>query len=184
MIIGVLGGTFDPPHLGHLVLARSALASGKVDEVWLIPCLEHRFGKQPAPFDDRLAMCRLLTEGESRMKVSDIEKTLNRPGHTIDLVNALKRANPSDELRLLAGSDIYHEREKWHLFDEIAKIAPPIYVERAGERPIPEPTLPAPPGIASSELRESLASGMRPIKAIPEKVLEYIEERGLYRVKP
>jgi nicotinate-nucleotide adenylyltransferase len=180
MIIGVLGGTFDPPHMGHLVLARNALASGKIDEVWLVPCLSHRLGKQPAPFEDRLAMCRLLIDGEPSMKVSDIERVLERPGHTFDLVLALRAGHPEAELRLLAGTDIFHEQGQWHLFDEIAKIAPPIYVEREGVEQIPEPTLPAPPGIASSEIREALARGERPQEAIPQKVLDYIEKRGLY----
>ncbi|MCP4599518.1 MAG: nicotinate-nicotinamide nucleotide adenylyltransferase [Proteobacteria bacterium] len=184
MIVGILGGTFDPPHLGHLGVAAIALASDEVDEVWFVPCLAHRFGKEPRPFEDRLAMCRLLTKNKSNMKVSDIESTLKKPGYTFDLVLALRAVHPDKTFRLLVGTDIYHERDKWHLFDEIVRLAPPLYVARDGVEPIPEPTLAAPVGIRSSELRKELARGDRPLEAIPVEVLDYIEINRLYSVKP
>ncbi len=181
MIVGILGGTFDPPHMGHLGVAAIALASDNVDEVWFIPCVSHRFGKQPAPFEDRLAMCLLLIKGRPNMKVSDVERELLRTGHTLDLVITLRAAHPDKAFRLLAGSDIYHEKEKWHRYNEIARLAPPIYVERQGIEPIPEPTLKAPIKTDSSNLRIALARGERPIDTVPTEVLDYIETNGLYR---
>lgn len=181
MIVGILGGTFDPPHVGHLGLAEIALLSGQVQQVWLVPCLEHRFGKQPEPFAERLAMCRLLVAGRPHLAVSDIESTLEKPGHTLDLVRALRAAHPEHAWRVLAGADIYHERGKWHRYDEIARLAPPLYVARSGVPPIPEPTLDAPEAVSSSELRDALARGERPSLLVPEAVLDYIAAHGLYR---
>lgn len=181
MMIGILGGTFDPPHLGHLIAAKNVLAAGLADEVWLIPCLAHRFGKAPAPFDHRLAMCRLLIEGHLNLRVSDIEVTVNRPGYTIDLVHRLMQAHPENEFRLIAGTDIYHQKDLWHHYDEIARLAPPIYVARQGEPPIPEPVLPAPPDISSHKLREAIAWGETPEDKMPRTVIDYARALGLYR---
>ncbi|MDD5306222.1 MAG: nicotinate-nicotinamide nucleotide adenylyltransferase [Deltaproteobacteria bacterium] len=184
LIAGILGGTFDPPHVGHLALARIALASGLVDRAWLVPCLRHPLGKEPAPFEDRVAMCRLLVQGEPAMDVLEIEREIDGPGRTLDLVNALRAAHPNVALRLLAGSDIWHERHLWHRYDEVARLAPPIFVRREGAPPIAEPCLDAPPLVSSSELRAILARGERPAGLAPEPVLAYIEAHGLYGCKP
>jgi nicotinate-nucleotide adenylyltransferase len=181
-VVGILGGTFDPPHVGHLGVARNVLASGAVEQVWLVPCVEHAFGKQPAAFEHRLALCRLLIEGEPGVTVSDVEAEVDSPGRTLDLVRFLDRVFPGTAFRLIAGSDIYHERQKWHRYDEVARLAPPIYVERAGEAPIPEPTLPAPPAVSSQQIRAALACGERPVELVPARLLDYIEVHRLYGV--
>jgi nicotinate-nucleotide adenylyltransferase len=180
MIVGIFGGTFDPPHVGHLGAARAALDSGEVDEVWLVPVLAHRFEKTPAPFEHRVAMCRLLVAGDDRMKVSEMERELERPGYTLDLVEALRRAHPEASFRLIAGADIYHERYEWHRYDEIAALAPPLYVARGGVAPIPAPTLPEPPPAVASEIRAALARGERPAGVLSGEVLAYIETHQLY----
>lgn len=180
MNVGILGGTFDPPHLGHLELAKIVLGSGKVEQVWFVPCYSHRFGKNPASFDDRLAMCHLLIEDEQAMRVSDIERDLKNPGYTLELIQTLGQRYKEHNLRLVAGTDIYHERKKWHRYEEIASLAPPIYVARRGALPIPEPTLPPPPDISSSRIRQRLENGLDVRADVPQKVLNYIREKGLY----
>lgn len=163
-------------------MARIVLSRGGVEQVWFIPCLSHRFGKQPEAFEHRLEMCRILTEGDSeRMRVSDIEAELRRPGHTLDLVLALRSRYPEHRFRLLAGADIYWQKDKWHKYDEIAKLAPPIYVARQGEPPLPFEALPAPPQVSSTRLRAELAGKKNSSPAIPEAVMSYIKEQGLYR---
>lgn len=184
MIAGIFGGTFDPPHVGHRELAREALASQLVDEVWLVPCLSHRFGKAPAAFEHRLEMCRLLLTGLAQAKVMDIERRIERPGHTLDLVLALQQEHPGVRFRLLAGADIYRQRHLWHRYDEIARLAPPLYAARAGSPLIPEPTLPPPPQVSSSQLREVLRQGERPEGLVPAGVLDYIFSHGLYAERP
>ncbi|MDJ0764818.1 MAG: nicotinate-nicotinamide nucleotide adenylyltransferase [Myxococcota bacterium] len=181
MVIGVFGGTFDPPHLGHLGVADRVISSGLADEVWFIPCRDHRFGKTPAPYDARLAMCRLLINGREGMRVSDIESTLARPGYTYDLVVTLKDTYPDHAFRLIAGADVYHERDKWHRYDEIARLAPPIYLAREGVPPIDLPALEAPIGASATTIRERLRSGKGPLDLVPAAVLDYIAQHGLYR---
>lgn len=181
MIVGILGGTFDPPHLGHLDVASIALDARAVDQVWLIPCLTHRFGKSPAPFLHRLAMCRMLAEKDDRIRVSNIEEELKRPGYTLNLVLALRDRYPEADFRLLAGTDIYHQKEQWHRYDDVARLAPPVYIERVGELPIPEPTLGPAKAISSSTLRQMLSRGERPTGLTLESVCSYIESHGLYR---
>jgi nicotinate-nucleotide adenylyltransferase len=180
MIAGVLGGTFDPPHVGHLELGRSALASHLVDEVWLAPCWSHRFGKEPVSFEHRLEMCRLLIEKEALFRVTDVERRLERPGYTLDLVLALRREHPDVELRLIAGADIYFQRHLWHRYDDVARLAPPIYALRKGVPQIPGPCLEAPPEVSSSELRQRLRRKERPEQLVPGPVLDYIARHGLY----
>ena len=176
----LFGGTFDPPHLGHLGLARTVLRSKLVQELWFVPCLTHRFRKQPAAYEHRVAMCRLLIAAESNMKVSTIEARLEKPGYTLAMVQRLKKENAKTEFRLVAGTDIYHEKDAWYHFEEIEKLAPPIYVERKGVANIPDTTLTAPMEVSSSELRALLAQGQRPLDKLPEPVLEYILRNDLY----
>ena len=128
-------------------------------------------------------MCELLVDGENGMTVSDVEDSLENPGHTLDLVLALQAAYHAAVFRLVAGADIYHERDQWHRYDEIQKLAPPIYVERKGVKKLPssESVLAAPPRISSSDLRAAIARGERPTNELSGEVLEYIEAHGLYR---
>jgi nicotinate-nucleotide adenylyltransferase len=161
-------------------VAHNALEASLVDEVWFVPCFAHRFGKMPAPFADRVAMCELLIGGDNRLRSSSIEKELKKPGHTWDLIIALMKRYPDNKYRLLAGSDIYHEREKWQKWDEIVRLAPPIYVRRMGIDPIPEPTLPPPEAVESNDLRDRLGQGKNVGTAIPKGVLDYIRSNTLY----
>lgn len=180
MRIGILGGTFDPPHLGHLGLVDTALASGQLDRALLVPCLAHALGKAPASFEHRLAMCRLLVAGEPRAEVSDAERALATPGRTLELLGVLGERHPEAILRLVAGADIWFERDRWYRFDEVARLAPPLWVGRRGVPPIPEPTLPAPPEVSSGDVRAALAAGKRPEHLVPAAVLDYVAMHGLY----
>jgi nicotinate-nucleotide adenylyltransferase len=180
MIVGILGGTFDPPHVGHLGAARAAVDSGQIEVAWLVPCVRHAFGKLPAQFKHRMAMCSLLVEGHEGVEVSDAEARLAEPGKTLDLILGLRQEHPEHGFRLIAGADIYHQRHLWHRYEEVARLAPPIYVARKGVESIDLPTLPAPPNISSSQIREQLDQRERPVGGVPEAILDYIEEHGLY----
>jgi len=183
MKVGVFGGTFDPPHNGHLALCRAVLASGLVDRVIIVPCLRHAFGKQPIPFEHRVAMCELMAGQDTEISVSEAEAAIDEPGRTLVLVRHLAEANPDVEFRLVAGADIWHERDKWYHFDEIARKAPPIYIAREGVDPIPEPTLAPPPGVSSTEVREKLEAGVVPEDLIPPAVVAYIVANKLYGIE-
>ena len=180
--IGIFGGTFDPPHQGHLALARTALDTPHIDELYWIPCLALSFEKIPAPFAHRLAMCRLLTARESRMRVSDIEQTLRHPGRTLELVQRLQAAMPDNAFRLVVGLDIYFERHAWHRFDRLEDIAPPLYAKRAGVPDVPGlDVLEAPPDLRSSHIRAALRRG-EPIAdhVLHPDVAAYIRQQKLY----
>jgi nicotinate-nucleotide adenylyltransferase len=179
-VVGIFGGTFDPPHGAHLELARTVLAHCAADRILFVPCFRHAFGKRPTAFAHRISMCELLVADEPCMEVSEIEKGLENPGRTLELVAALESARPGDRLRLVVGSDIFFQREKWYRYEEIERRAPPVYVERRGVPPIPVPALPAPPDVSSSAIRERIAAGADPRALLPPRVAEYVERHRLY----
>ena len=110
--VGILGGTFDPPHLSHLAMARIVFDAGLVDTVLMVPCFRHAFGKEPASFENRLEMCREMTRGIEFINVSDAERELATPGRTLALVELLQKKDVSSSFRLIVGGDIYRERHK------------------------------------------------------------------------
>jgi len=180
-VVGVFGGTFDPPHAAHLELARTVLDHGAADRILFVPCLRHAFMKHPAAFAHRVAMCELLVADDPRMEVSRVEETLENPGRTLDVVEALEAARPGDRLRLVVGSDIFFEREKWYRYEEIERRAPPVYVARRGVPSVPVPVLPAPSDLSSSSIRERIAAGADPRGLLPLRVAEYVVSHRLYR---
>ena len=153
-----------------------------MDRLLVVPCLSHAFDKRPAPFEHRVAMCELMVGCEADMLVSEAEAAIREPGKTLELVRYLIETNPGISFRLVAGSDIYHERERWYAFDEVARLAPLIYVARRGVPPIPVDVLDAPPAVSSSEVRESLERGEVPTDLVPRAVADYIVSNNLYGI--
>jgi len=183
-IIGIFGGTFDPPHVAHLEVARTVLESRLVDSVLFIPCVAHAFDKTPVSFEHRVRMCALLIEGEDRMEVSDLEASLAHPGRTLDLIEALARRVPAASLRLVAGLDIYYERKRWYHFKRVEQLAPPLYVRREGQVDIPGlGALPGPPGISSTQVRALISRKESTAGLVTPAVRDYIDQHGLYEVK-
>lgn len=181
MKIALYGGSFNPPHVGHLLVVSYVLATADVDEVWLMPAFSHPFGKALAPFVDRVSMCyRLAAMFKSGVSVTSVESELGGEGRTIDTLEHLIRRQPNHSFRLVIGSDILDEAPKWKAFDKIKQLAPPIVVARGGH-PHPEAQGPAMPEVSSTEVRRRLAVGEGAGALVPRTVLEYIEARGLYR---
>ncbi len=181
--VGLLGGTFDPPHLGHLLLGTWALATGGVDELLLVPVWVHAFGKAAAPFGHRLTMARLLAEELApRAVASDVEAGLGAPSRTLRTIEALARARPGDGFRLVIGEDILAECHDWHRWEEVAALAPPLVAGRAGApRPAgARPREPCLPDVSSSEVRRRLAAGEDAAALVPAPVLDYVRRHGLY----
>lgn len=116
------GGSFDPPHLGHLQLARAALALGGCERVVWVPSYSppHKQKRERAPFDDRLAMVELMIRNEPCQHASDIERRLAlEPSYTIDVMAACSSAHPELELKLLIGGDSLLELHTWHRAREL-----------------------------------------------------------------
>lgn len=196
--VALLGGSFNPPHVGHLLLAQYVLATAPIDELWLLPTFRHAFGKELAPYDDRLAMCELLAaELGPRARASRFEAELAaRPdfvsSRTIHLLEALAREQPDVAPRLVIGTDILHETAGWLRWDDVVRLAPPIVVGRGGVRAPggwaePPVTMPE---VSSTRVRALLAaerdlSGDGELAGLlPRAVIGYIARRQLYRGAP
>jgi len=137
--IGILGGTFDPPTFGHLQMIMFALASGKVDEVWMIPCWEHAFGKQPSKYEDRDKMCRLAIESVfgtgpgCKVDVKPFE-VIWKIRYTVDLIERLtQQFNDGTRFTLIVGADNLRDAAKWCRWNDILSMTdPPIIIGRPG----------------------------------------------------
>lgn len=181
MRIALYGGSFNPPHVGHLLVVSYVLATADVDEVWMMPAFRHPFGKQLAPFVDRVAMCyRLAAMFRSGVSVTSVESELAEGGRTVDTLEHLIRRKPGHSFRLVIGSDILDEAPKWKAFDRIKELAPPIVVARGGH-PHVDAKGPQMPEVSSTEVRRLLASGGGAEALVPRTILDYVESQGLYR---
>jgi nicotinate-nucleotide adenylyltransferase len=174
MRLAIFGGSFDPPHVAHLLAAVYVLET-------------HAFGKAPAPYEDRLEMCRraFATLGD-RVVVSDLEREIagpdGHPSYTIETVQALAAKRPGSAFRLIIGADILAETHKWHRFAELEQLAPPLVIGRQGFAwPADREKLVELPAVSSTEVRARLTMGESAAALVPARVLEYVSERGLYR---
>jgi nicotinate-nucleotide adenylyltransferase len=184
--VALFGGSFNPPHVAHQLVALLVLETQGVDELLFVPTWKHPFAKALASFDDRVAMTTLAAAALGpRASVSRIEHDLaQRPdfvaSRTLDTVVALEEAHPDTQYRLVIGADILGETDKWYRWDELARRAPPIVVGRPGFAS-PPGAVPAIIGVSSTEIRASHARGGDAMGLLPASVLRYIAERGLYR---
>lgn len=180
--VALLGGSFNPPHVAHLMAAYWALATQGVSEVWLLPAYRHPFGKQLEPFEDRLRMCRLAAAAIRGVHVCSAEAELRDDplvGKTARTLEHLQEKHPTFRFALVVGADVIAETDKWYRFDRVRELARLIVVGRAGH---PDGLgAPALPPVSSTEVRERLARGEDVSALVPRKVLDYIRERGLYR---
>lgn len=119
MKIAILGGSFDPPHLGHVMIATQVKELLNLDQVWMMPAFQHPFNKQLSPVETRYAMTKLL-ENES-IKVSDYEIKHNRTSYTIDTLNALQKHYPNDTFYWITGSDQLQDFRKYKDWEEIVQ---------------------------------------------------------------
>jgi nicotinate-nucleotide adenylyltransferase len=186
--VALFGGSFNPPHAAHQLVALYVLETQPVDELWFLPTFQHVFGKELAPFADRVAMTKLIAKPlGSRAKVSLAEKTLaHQPGfvgsRTYDLLQMLRREHVDIAFRWVIGTDILAETDKWHRWTDVVRMAPLIIVGRGGQMP-PDSSAAGltMPDVSSTEVRAALHE-KRPLDALlPRSVLRYIAERRLYR---
>ena len=198
MRVGLLGGTFNPPHLGHLVLAQEARAQLGLDEVLLVPARHppHKaVPDDPGP-ERRLEMCELATGQDGGVEASRLELDLPAPSYTVATLRELHARRPGDDLTFIVGGDMAASLPEWQAPEEIVSLARLGVVERsgdvrasiagrvaavdgAGER-VDYVTMPR-LDISSTDIRARVAAG-RPIRwLVPAPVAGYIAEHGLYR---
>jgi len=182
MIWAVFGGSFNPPHVAHQMAALYVLETQPVDAVVVVPAYRHPFDKKLTSFEHRLEMTRLaMAPLGPRAVVSDVEREIGGEASlTLHTLQALSARHPDVSLRLVIGSDILPEREKWYRWDEVARLAPPIIIARAGF-PAPDDAAVEMPAVSSTEVRARLARGESGLPLVPRSVSDYILVHGLYR---
>lgn len=179
--IGLYGGSFNPPHMAHVMVLAWALATGEIDEAWVIPTGGHPFGKALEPFDDRLEMCRraFACLGERvRLLEAEREPVVH---YSIDTLERLRAEHPAYAWRWIMGSDTLADAPHWRRFEDLMRLAPPLIVPRQGHGKEAGGGFSL-PDISSTELRRRLAEGhLEGLENLaPRPVLDYIRQRGLY----
>lgn len=186
MRVAFYGGSFDPPHVGHLLSAAYALSMG-FEKVLVVPVYEHAFGKRMAPFAARVELCRACFRGLAGVEVSELEATLAPPSYTVRTLERLTAEHPDWKLRVLVGSDVLAETHAWHDFPRVEALAPLFVLPRLGHEV--EGLGPAVlPEVSSTEVRSLLAArrgspeaARRLGQLVPAAVLEAVERLGLYQ---
>jgi nicotinate-nucleotide adenylyltransferase len=195
--IGILGGTFNPPHLGHLVCAQEAHVQLALERVVFVPTRipPHKpVQEEPGP-EHRLELCRLAVLSDERFAVADIELAREGPSYTVDTLTELHSNAPDNDLFLIVGGDIAAGLADWHEPERVLSLAtlavakrrgtPREAVEgalarlRGGERArfFRMPRI----GVSSTDVRERVRAGLPIRYLVPEPVESYIAKEGLYR---
>lgn len=194
---GILGGTFNPPHVGHLVCAQEALDQLELDRVTLMPAHTppHKQVPEDPGADVRLRLCELAVAGDERFAVSDLELRREGPSYTVDTLRALHDDRPGDELTFIVGADMALSLATWREPEEVLRLARLGVAERDGARreDIAAVVAPLHDGsrvtffdmprldVSSTALRRRVAEG-RPIRyLVPDAVAAEVAARGLYR---
>ena len=181
-IVAIFGGSFNPPHVAHVLAATSVLLTHEVDALLVVPTFQHPFAKSLAAYEHRVRMCELAMGWLPRVSISRVEEELGGESRSLRTVEHLARAHPDWELRFVIGSDILLEAKKWHGFEAICALAPLIVLGRVGfdGTNVPPALL---PDVSSTEVRAALAAGDYDALTglVPRQVLSYIRSAGLYR---
>ena len=191
MKVGLLGGMFDPIHIGHLRAAEIVREALALDEVIFVPAGRPPHRGQPAAAGlDRYAMVALATAAERAFVPSDVELAREGPSYTVETVALIRKQRPGVDVVLIVGSDNLPMIADWREPERLLELCTVAVVERPGSIPAPAGTLPpervhrvegtALP-IASRDLRERIRAGRSVRHLVPGGVADYIEKRGLYR---
>ncbi|ANE47267.1 nicotinic acid mononucleotide adenylyltransferase [Paenibacillus swuensis] len=193
MRIGIMGGTFNPIHLGHLIAAQRACEGMELDQIWFMPT--HTPPHKPAPAgttpEQRRDMVQLAVSGSNRFCVSDAELRREGVSYSYDTVCRLQQDHPDDRFYYIVGADMIQFLPKWYRIDELATRIGFIGLQRKGYsaslEALPENiraavTLVPMPVIelSSTEIRERRAKGKPVTYLVPANVERYMEENGLY----
>lgn len=195
--LGILGGTFDPIHNGHLYLAREAYSKLGLDEVLLVPASvpPHKLGLDVTPARDRYMMTLLATEGESFMRVSDIELKREGPSYTYDTVLALKKLYPDYEFYFIIGGDTVPQLHTWSRIRVLLEMVTFVAVGRPGYTDVINQAAnelgdivyqkvkmldTREFSVSSTEIRNRIRQRRSLIGLVPDIVQEYIYVNGLY----
>ena len=201
MRVGVFGGTFDPIHYGHLILAEQCREQARLDTVLFVPAARPPHKPHPcARFDQRVEMLALALAGNPVFCIDEVEKDRDGPSYTVDTLDELRRRRPADELHLLIGADTLRDLHQWYEPRRILELAHLLVVGRPHN---PSPNLGELCGrlnlpldavrmtviqaplisISSKNLRGRAAEGRSLRYLIPRAVERYIQDKRLYRAE-
>jgi nicotinate-nucleotide adenylyltransferase len=181
---GLFGGSFDPIHVGHLILAREAREQLGLDRVIFIPAgiSPHKLHRTPASAEVRLEMVRAAIEGEPGFEVDDCEVGREGPSFTIDTVRLLRERNPGDEFFYFIGEDNLEKLDTWREIGELRRLVQFVVLARsavAGSCEFPRITRQV--DVSSTEVRNRVARGQSIRYLLPSQACEVIYRNGLYR---
>ncbi|MDE5801010.1 MAG: nicotinate-nucleotide adenylyltransferase [Paramuribaculum sp.] len=190
--IGILGGSFNPVHLGHIQLADYLVQTTQLTAVWLMLSPRNPLKQYPAdmPSDEqRMDMLRIAAEASPRLEATDIELSMLRPSYTIDSLRRLRLLHPDVDFSLVIGSDNWLVFDQWRDYRSIIDEFSPVIYPRPGY-PVDTDSLPegvtlvsAPMlDISSTQLREAIAAGLDMNLFLPAGVMDYILTNNLYRL--
>lgn len=185
--LGILGGAFDPVHLGHLTIAQTAISQFALDQVLFVPTFAPANSHKiiPTSFEHRCAMIKLAIDGFENYALSTIESEIEPPTYTIKMLERLKALYPQAELTFLMGADSLSQIDSWHQPEKICKLARIAVAARSGHRHqshYPFVRLDMPEiDISATELRSSIRAGHSVRFLVPDAVIAYIESHQLYR---
>lgn len=176
------GGSFDPPHCGHVMVVSYVLSCTECEEVFVVPCFTHAFGKPLSRFEARLEMARsAFALFQDKVMVLDIEAYLPTPSYTVRTMEKLIATYPDREFFLVVGSDILGEIEKWQDFSKIKRMASLLVLRRKGYENLGG-CGPLFPEVSSSEIKQRLSRGEDVSDLVPKGVIKIIRKWGLYGV--
>jgi nicotinate-nucleotide adenylyltransferase len=185
--LGVFGGTFDPLHHGHLIVAGEAFEALGLDLLLLVPAAQppHKPGTA-ASAEQRLRMLRAATAGDPRFAIEEIELRREGPSYTVDTLRELKRLHADVQLFFLLGADQFRMLETWREPDEVARLAQLVVFARAGEEIGPNrysgiQVAVSRVDVSGTEIRRRIREGRSIRYYVPEAVRGIIEGEGLYR---
>jgi len=182
MHVALFGGSFNPPHVAHQMVALYVLETERVDQLWFVPCFRHAFDKPLAPFENRYRMCELAAKGIGpRARVTEIERAIGGPSRTLNTLRRLRELHPNDEFSLVIGSDVAAEVPSWYGADELRAGASFIIVGRRATVGAADHSAVTMPEVSSTEVRRMLRAGKSAEGLVPRAVLDYIYRHGLYR---
>ncbi|MEZ4235988.1 MAG: nicotinate-nicotinamide nucleotide adenylyltransferase [Myxococcota bacterium] len=169
--VAVYGGSFNPPHVGHLMVSDWLRWTARCDAVWWVPVRGHPFAKDLAPFEDRLALCEVAARLVGA-EVCAVEGELPVPSYTVDTLTELARRHPGTSLRLVVGADVLPETDRWKQWDVIEARFAPIVVGRAGAPPVPDAV--TFPEVSSTEIRSRVRAGLPVDHLVPAGILDRV----------
>lgn len=185
MIIGLLFGSFNPVHIGHLLLATRMREHAALDEVWFVvsPHNPHKQAEDLAPEKDRLHMVQLALEGHPFLKVCGVEFDLPKPSYTVQTLEVLTRQYPAHQFKLIVGGDNLEKLHTWKNYDRIREFAEIVaYTRSGGATEHPDVRIFHLPliDISATEIRERVLLGLPIRYFVPESVAAYIRDNPVY----